>query len=66
MGARKIFNVIAILLRIARIMTLRHISAGVFASSVVYQFVKHVGRNSGSTIANFLGKLVVLLSLIHI
>ena len=60
LGARKIFNVIAILLRIARIMTPRHISAGVSASSVVYQFVKIVGRNSGSMIVNFLGKQVVL------
>ena len=60
MGARKIFNVIAILLRIARIMIPRHITAGVSASNVVYQFVKIVGRNSGSIIANFRGKLVVL------
>ena len=60
MGARKIFNVIAILLRIARIMTPRHITAEVSASSVVYQFVKIVGRNSGSIIVNFLGKQVVL------
>ena len=58
MGARKIFNVIAILLRIVRIMTLHHITAGICASNVVYQFVKIVGRNSGSIIANFLGKLV--------
>ena len=60
MGARKIFNVIAILLRTARTMTPRHITAGVCASTVVFQFVKIVGRNSGSIIANFLGKLVVL------
>ena len=60
LGARKIFNVIAILLRIARIMTPRHITAGVSASSVVYQFVKVDGRNSGSIIANFRAKQVVL------
>ena len=60
MGARKIFNVIAILLRIARIMTPRHITAGVCASTAVCQFVKIVGGNSGSMIANFRGKLVVL------
>ena len=60
MVARKILNVIAILLRIARIMTKRHTTAGVSASIVVHQFVKIVGRNSGSIIANFLGKLVAL------
>ena len=59
LGARKIFNVIAILLCIPRIMTPRHITAGVCASSVVFQFVKIVGRSSGSIIANFRGKLVV-------
>ena len=60
LGARKIFNVIAIRLRIPRIMTSHHITAGICASNVVYQFVKIVGRNSGSIIANFLGKLVAL------
>ena len=58
--ARKILNVIAILLRIARIMTERHTTAGVSASIVVYQSVKIVGRNSGSMIANLLGKQVAL------
>ena len=60
LGARKIFNVIAIRLRIPRILKKRHISAGVSASNVVYQFVKIVGRNSGSIIASFRGKLVAL------
>ena len=56
--ARKIFNVIAIRLRIPRILKNHHIFAGVSASNVVYQFAKIVGRNSGSIIANCLGKLV--------
>ena len=58
LGARKIFNVIAIRWRMRWILKKRHISAGVSASNVVYQSVKIVGRSSGSIIANFLGKLV--------